>query len=67
MAALDRCNGCCITFDDPSDQISVSNKTEDVNVYTFNMLTRVNESKTLTKPILRGCKCIIYGRKFKFN
>ena len=67
MAALDRCNGCCITFDDPSGQISVSNKTEDVNVYTFNMLTRVNESKTLTKPILRGCKCIIYGRKFKFN
>ena len=61
---LDRCNGSCNTADDPINIICVSNKTEDVNLSVFNMITRINESKTLTKHI--SCKCIYKcdGRKY---
>ena len=46
MVNLDRCNGICNSLDDPSGRICVSNKTEDVNLSLFNMLIRINESKT---------------------
>ena len=32
-----------------------SNKTEDVNLNIFNMITKINESKTLPKHI--SCNC----------
>ena len=33
----------------------VSNKTEDVHLNVFNLITRINESKILTKHV--PCKC----------
>ena len=46
---LDRCIGNCNTLNDLSNRICVLSKTEDVNVSVFNMITGINESKTLTK------------------
>ena len=65
MVNLDRCNGSCNTLDDPSSRIFVSNKAENVNIKVFNMITRVNESKTLTKHI--SCECKFDGRKCNPN
>ena len=36
---------------DLSNKVYVPNKTEDLNLSVFNMITGVNESKTLTKHI----------------
>ena len=41
----------------------VLNKTEDLNLSLFNMITGTNESKTLTKDISCICKCRLDGRK----
>ena len=54
---LDRCVGSCNTLNDLSNKICVSNKTEDLNLSVFNMITEINESKTLTKHISYECKC----------
>ena len=43
---FDRCNGSCNALDNLHREICVPNKTEDVNLSVFNMITRVNESKT---------------------
>ena len=48
IVSLDRCKGICGNL---RNRICVSNKTEDVNLSIFNMITRINESKTLTKHI----------------
>ena len=50
-----------------SSKICVPNKTEDVNVDVLNMITRRNESVTLTEHILYDCKCKFVGRKFNLN
>ena len=47
MISLDGCNGNCNTLDDPSVRICVSNKTKDLSLNIFDMITRINESKTL--------------------
>ena len=38
-------------------KICVPNKTKDVNVKVFNMITNKREAKTLTKHISCDCKC----------
>ena len=53
---LDRCAGSCNTLDDLSDRIYVPNKTEDLNLHVFNMITGINESRTLTKHKSRKCE-----------
>ena len=60
---LDRCAGICITLNDWSNKVFVPNKTEDINLSMFNMITGINESKTLTKHISCECKCRFDGRK----
>ena len=40
---------------DLSDRICVLNKTTDINLNVFDMVRRVNESKTLTKH--KSCEC----------
>ena len=50
MVSLDRCNGKSNTFYYLSSRICVLNKTDDVNLNVFSMITRINESKTL-KPV----------------
>ena len=47
MVRLDRCVGNCSTLNDLSDKVCVPSKTEDLNVSVFNMITGINESKTL--------------------
>ena len=42
-------------------------KTEDLNLSVFNMITGINESKTLTKHILCKCQCKFDGIKCKSN
>ena len=60
---LDRCVGSCNTLNDLSNKVYVPNKTEDLNLSVFNMITRINELKTLTKRISCACKCIFDGTK----
>ena len=54
---LDRCVGSCNTLNDLSNKVCVPNKTEDLNLSVFNMITGINEWKTLAKHISCECKC----------
>ena len=54
---LERCVGSCDILNDLSNKICVPNKTEDLNLSIFNMITEKDESKTLTKHISCECKC----------
>ena len=71
---LDRFAGSCNTINDLSNQLCITNKTEDLNLSVFSMITGINESKiltkhmsceskTLTKHISCECKCRFDGRK----
>ena len=57
---LDKCVGSCNTLNDLSNKVCVPNKTEDLNIHVFNMITGKNESKLLTKDC--KCKC-----KYKYD
>ena len=59
---LDRCVGSCNTVDDLSNKVYVPNKTEDLNLSVFNMVTEGNESKTWTNHISCECKCKFEGK-----
>ena len=61
---LDRCVGSYNTLNDLSHRVCVPNKAEDLNLSRFNMITGINESKTLTKHISCECKCKFDGRKY---
>ena len=52
------------SINDLSNKECVPNKTEDLNLSVFNMITGIHESKTLTKHMSRKCKCRFDGRKF---
>ena len=62
LVNLDTCNGSSNIVDGLSDRICVPNKTEDVNLSVFNIITRTKESKTLRKFISCKCKCKFDGR-----
>ena len=64
---LDRCVGSCSTLNDLLNKVCVSNKTEDLKISMFNMITGINESKTLTKHISCQSKCKLDGRKCNSN
>ena len=64
---LDRCAGSCNTLNDLSNKIRVTNKTEDLNLNVFNMITGINESKTLIKHISCKCKCKLEITKCSSN
>ena len=51
VVSLGRYNRRCNTLDDPSGKIYVPNKKENVNLIAFNVITSINESKTLIKSI----------------
>ena len=40
----------------------VPNKTEDLNLNVFNLITRINDSKALTKHMSRESKCKCDGK-----
>ena len=56
MGKLDRCDGSSKSLEDPSNSISVPNKTEDKNANDFDMVIRTDKRTTLTKHIC-NCKC----------
>ena len=56
MVNLERCDESCNTLDNFSSWLCVWNKKEGVNLNVFNTITRINESKTLTKQISCNCK-----------
>ena len=64
---LDRCVGSCNTLNDLPNKVCVPNKTENLNLSMFNMITGINESKILTKHISCEGKCKFDGRKFNLN
>ena len=57
---VDKCVGSCNTLNDLSNKVCVPNKTQDLNLSMFNMVTRINQLKTLAK--CKSCEC-----KFKFD
>ena len=58
MFKLDRCISSCNTLiNDLSNKLCVPNKTEDLNIHAFNMITGINEPKILTKHISCKFKC----------
>ena len=50
---LERCVGSSNSLNDLSNKVCVPDKTEDLNLSVFNMITEINESKTLAKHISR--------------
>ena len=60
---LDRFFGSCNTVSELFNRVHVPNKTEDLNLSVFNMITGINESKKLTKHISCKCKCKFDGIK----
>ena len=63
VVKLDRFVESCNTLNDLSNKVCVPNKIEDLNLSVFNMITGINESKTLTKPLSCTSKCKLDGRK----
>ena len=53
----------CNTLNDLSKKACVPNKTKDLNIYVFDMITGKSKSKILGKNISCECKCKFYGRK----
>ena len=51
LVKLDRCFGSCNTVIDLSNKICIPNKIGKLNLTVFNMITGINESKTLTKRL----------------
>ena len=64
VVKLDRCIGSCNTLYDLSSKVCFPNRTEDLNISVFNMITGINEWKTLTNHTSCECKCKFDGRKF---
>ena len=59
---FDRCDGSC-TLIDSCNKVCIPNKTEDLNLSVFNIIIRINESKTLRNLIPCECKCKFDGEK----
>ena len=62
---LDECVESCNTLNDLSNKVCITNKTEDLNLSMFNVITGINESKILTKHISCKCQYRFNGRKCK--
>ena len=54
---LDRFDASCNTINDWSNKLCITNKTEDLNLSVFSMITGINESKIWTKYISCEFKC----------
>ena len=64
---LDRFVGSCSTLNDLSNKVWIPYKIEGLNLSVFNMITWINESKTLTKHIPSECKYKLDGTKYNSN
>ena len=63
VVKLGRCVRSFNILNDLSNKVCVPNKTEDLNLSMFNMITGINEPKTLAKHISCKCKCKFDGKK----
>ena len=54
---LDRCVGRCNALNDLSNKTCIPNKTEDLNLSMFNIITEMYESKALAKHTSNKSKC----------
>ena len=59
--------GRCNTLSDLSNKLDVPNKTKDLDLSVFNMLTGINKPKILTKEIRCECKCKFHCSKCSSN
>ena len=64
---LDRCVESCNTLNDLSNKVCIPNKTEDLKLSMFNIITGINKLKALTKHISCACKCKLDGKKCNSN
>ena len=65
---LDGCVETCNTLIDLSNKVCISNKTKDLKLSVFNMITGgLNESKKITKPVWFNFKCKFDITKCKPN
>ena len=64
---LDKCIGSCSIFNHLSNRVCVPDKTKDLDLKVFNMITGINKLKTLTKHVSCKCKCKLDGRKCNSN
>ena len=67
LVKLDRCVRSCNTPNDLSNKVCVPNETVDLNLSVLNMITGINESKTLPKHLLYEFKCKFDGKKCNLN
>ena len=67
VVKLDRCIGNCNTLNVLSDKVCFQNKTKDLNVSMFNMITGINESGASTNYISYEYKCKFDGTKCKLE
>ena len=67
MVNLDRCNRSSNTLLVLSSRRCLCNKAKDVNLKVFNMIRRINESKTLKRHLSCDCKCKFDGRRYNLN
>ena len=66
---LDRCVRSCNTLNDLSNKVRAPNETEELNRSIFNMITGINDMKTLTKYTSWEweCKFENVNEKCKYN
>ena len=64
---LDRCVGSFNILDDLSNRVCALNKTEDLNLSVFNMVTGINELKILSKHASCECEFRFNGKKYNSN
>ena len=57
VVKVDRCAGSYNNINDLSNKVCVPNKSDDLNLSIFNMVTGINEPKILTKHISCKFKC----------
>ena len=72
MVSLDKCGAKCkilvirVTYD-PYVILCVPNKTKDVNLKVFNMITEIKASRLLAKHVSCDCKFKFDGENFSLN
>ena len=64
---LSRRSGGCDTVNCLSNKVRFPNKTEDLNLSVFNMITRINEWEILPKHVLCKCECTFDIKKYNSN
>ena len=67
IVKLDSCVESCNTLNDLSNKLYIANKTKALNLSVINIITGINQWKTLTKPILCKQKCKFDGRRCNSN